>query len=166
MAEEKQGITQEQKEQSTAKFKEYFSRATAYYNQRVSVLFDEYHLKDLSIQTINCDLSKGRLFFKKEGKTVLEFAAKPLFFWNEEESSLLWSWADERVGGALSEEMLLLKELYAYTDWEIFLSDTAAVSPESTMGLLALCLYYLWALAMFPLQVSGGTMFLALTKKL
>ena len=40
MAEEKQGITQEQKEQSTAKFKEYFSRATAYYNQRVSALFE------------------------------------------------------------------------------------------------------------------------------
>ena len=62
--------------------------------------------------------------------------------------------------------MLRLKELYAYTDWDIFLSDTAETSAETVMGLIALCMYHLGALAMFPLELDGGTMFLALTKKL
>ncbi len=165
-SEEKKTITEEQKQQSKAKFEEYFGRATSYYNQRAAALFEQYHLKELGVQSISCDLSKGELAFKKNGEAVLRFAVQPLFFWDEAHSSLLWSWADARVGGSLSEEMLRLKELYAYTDWDIFLSGTASISAETAMGLIALCMYYLGAMAMFPLEVEGGTMFLALTKKL
>ena len=166
MAEEQKTITEEQKQQSLAKFEEYIGRAASYYNQRAAALFEEYHLKELGVQSIGCDLSKGVLTFKKDGQAVLSFSAQPLFFWNEAEGSILWSWADGRVGGALSEEMLRLKELYAYTDWDSFLSDTAETSAETVMGLIALCMYHLGALAMFPLELDGGTMFLALTKKL
>ena len=98
MAEEQKTITEEQKQQSLAKFEEYIGRAASYYNQRAAALFEEYHLKELGVQSIGCDLSKGVLTFKKDGQAVLSFSAQPLFFWNEAEGSILWSWADGRVG--------------------------------------------------------------------
>ena len=165
MSEENKTITEEQKRQSQEKFEAYIHQAALYYNDRAAALIENYHLNELGIDSINCDLTNGVLRFKKAGQIVLEFDAQPLFFWSEAESSIVWGWADGRVGGKLSEQMLRIKELYAFTDWEIFLSDTAEVAPETAMGLVALCLYYLKAQAMFPLQVEGGTMFLALDEK-
>lgn len=165
MLEENRTITEEQKRQSQQKFEAYIEQAALYYNDRAAALLEKYHLNELGIESIGCDLTNGVLRFKRAGQSVLEFAAQPLFYWNEAESYIIWSWADSRVGGKLSEQMLRIKELYAFTDWEIFLSETAKTSPETVMGLVALCLYYLKAQAMFPLQVEGGTMFLALEEK-